>query len=137
MPLYFSLSLQVIVGPIFSSHVFVVISTLGWNDKISTFFQVKGVDCDCYVKCGEVINWLGAPTSQTSNPTLQNPSWFQIPQLQRMYNLTCHNIIHFCINMAISIESVVDMKDGMEKVGVTRKNILVLQMPNRKSMSGN
>lgn len=61
-------------GPIFNSHVFVIIGTLGWGDKISLSFEVEGLDYHYNIECQEMFNWFNTPTSQTSYPTCEGCS---------------------------------------------------------------
>jgi hypothetical protein len=43
-------------GPIFNSHVFVIIGTLGWGDKISLSFEVEGLDYHYNIERQEMFN---------------------------------------------------------------------------------
>jgi hypothetical protein len=54
--MYFMHFTSYIVGPISNSHVFIIIGTLGLGNEISLIFEIKGMDYDCYTKCGGFSN---------------------------------------------------------------------------------
>ncbi len=63
------------VGKILKSHVSTITYTLGWDDGTSPTFEVEGMACDCYAKCGKVPSCHGAPTSLISFSTPINVPW--------------------------------------------------------------
>jgi hypothetical protein len=46
------------IGPTFSSHDFVGICSLGWDDGTSLVSKVECIVCDCYAKSNAPLNSL-------------------------------------------------------------------------------